>query len=258
MDRSHLEDDVARNSARRSKRLDSRAKASLKIALGSMMLTVGVGGAECAFASTTLPTVVVTATPSDGPGGPRTPVAPPCNNAVSRGGLKPNCAGGPTQPPGGGGGGSTSVTLPEIKVTATAIKNKICTMSPDSKESLSFEYVNAAGNLTFLNPIPGTGTVTVNLNSLGVPINGTVSMVHNHPKNIYGSNPAEWVPSKQDWETYNNIRGAGAPMQGQFLMGPDHILRYFDGTNKNYPGTYQYPASGGALPTGVIVAGGNC
>ena len=239
-----------------NKKLDDQSKASLKAALGSMLLVVGLVGAEGAFATTTLPTIVVTATPSD-PGGPVTVSPCPTNDAVRKG-VQPKLAGCGSGNPGpvGGGGSGGAVTLSEIKVTATAIKCQIEHLSYNNNEYLAFAYLNSSGSITISSLINGKGTVSVSLSSLGIPTNSVLTMVHNHPINIYGSNSLNYIPSKADWISYSNIQGAGGPITGQFIVGPDGVLRYFDGTNKNYPATYQYPASGGTLPVGQVVNGG--
>lgn len=234
-----------------NKKLDDNSKASLKAALGSMLLAVGLVAAEGAFATTTMPTIVVTATPSD-PGGPVT--ISPCPQVVS-GGVHANttCGSGGT----GGGGSGTTVTLAAITVTAKTIKCQIQSKSWNNNEYLAMVYLNSSGALTSSNIVSGTGTnTTTSLQSLGVPTNTVQTMVHNHPVNNYGNTPGEYVPSKADWQTYNNLKNAGNPIQGQFILGPDGVFRYFDGSNQNYPATSNYPGSGGALPTGTTIYGG--
>ena len=243
-----------------NKKLDDGSKALLKAALGSMLAVVGLAGAEGAFATSTMPTIEVTATPSD-PGGGHT--ISPCPNAATTTKVHANglCGSNPPPPPPGGGGGGT-VTLAEITVTAKSFDCKISGMNYTNVEYLAVIYVNSSGALALSSIATNNGgSVTINMAQLGVPSGTAQSMVHNHPINVYGNVPQNYVPSKADWQSYNNLKNAGNPVQGLYLYGPDNKLRYFDGSNQNYPGTYQYPSSGGPLPsttTTVVSSGSGC
>lgn len=159
------------------------------------------------------------------------------------------------------GDGASSVivvTLPALKVAANQIKCKILSKDYNNREYIGFVY-GTPGGPTASNVIEGT-PLSANVGSavqqLGLNPNQILAMIHNHDINTYGAgNPGiaiqNQVPSSTDWTAYNSLSSLGENnFFGQFIVGPDGVMRYFDGSNRNTPPSRN-------LPSGSV-SGGSC
>lgn len=77
-------------------------------------------------------------------------------------------------------------------------------------------------------------SATADLQSLGIPAAQIVGLVHNHPRDVYGTNSTSAIinrhPSSGDWETADRIIAAGAnsSVLTLYILGPDGLLREYD------------------------------
>jgi len=241
--------------------LDEAAKKSLRGAVRGMfaLMALGAGAAYGQSCSTA--------------GCGVTSYYPPPSNppySTSGGGYGTGGSGG------GGEGGSTSPTYPTETVAATnpkaySLKCKIKSHSglPNSStpnfnntEYLGFVYFDNTGNLAASNVIQGSGTsvnVPTALSQLGIQVSQVVAMVHNHDVYTYCTQKGyglgtvlcneQDAPSGgtagSDWAIYQNFlwndpgRIDGI---GQYIVGPDGILRYFSPNNQHAPPSTSTPA----------------
>ena len=156
------------------------------------------------------------------------------------------------------GAASTNVVaLPTVKVLASKIKCEILSQDYNNKEYIGFVYGTPGGPMAsgIISGTPLSAKVGIALQQLGLDPIQVLSMVHNHDINTYGAgDPAvaveNQVPSSSDWAAYKTLLNLGENRQfGQFIVGPDTTMRYFDGSNMNTPPSRNLPAgsvSGGA------------
>jgi len=137
-----------------------------------------------------------------------------------------------------------------VNVVAEAMVNEIRSEKDyQTNEYLGFIYIGTDGQLHASALVEGTSdSVTINPSALGLTGGSIVAMIHSHDPSLGTSQRATQIqddPSVNDWAARNTLISEGAdPNFGQYIVGPDSVGRYFDGSNQNDPVTSPNPPKG--------------
>lgn len=160
-------------------------------------------------------------------------------------------------------GAPVTVMLQTVKVNANSVKCKIKAKGANNynnKEYIGFVYASPGGPRA--SQVVEGSALSVDLQGalqqLGLSPFQIIVMIHNHDLHTYGGGSSDGTdatsvrnrsPSVADWNAYDWLGSGGASnVFGQFIVGPDVELRYFDGTNRTDP-------VHGTPPAGNVVYG---